>query len=197
MWWGPQGRWSHQSPGVGAPGRWGSASLFPGNAPPQSRSRWEASGSPRLAVIHAGCAGAFTAEQRPAPRGAGRSGEASGSPGLLDCSCLLRGEPGPRTALAGAPPPPLGRRGPAALCLEGVGLGAPSPCAVLGLSAKWLPASCAVWPGIGARSLRPVLCGWAPERGLCRKTRQAQPRSSRCPPVKSSAQLAGFPWQQK
>lgn len=42
MWWGPQGRLEsqeHQNPGIGAPGRWGSAPLCPGNAP-QSRSRW-------------------------------------------------------------------------------------------------------------------------------------------------------------
>ena len=89
----PRGAGPIRAPGWGLPE---DGEVLPSSQetpPPQSRSRWEASGSPRLAVIHAGCAGAFTAEQRPAPRGAGRSGEASGSPGLLDCSCLLRGSP--------------------------------------------------------------------------------------------------------
>ena len=191
IWWGPQGRWPHQSPPGGGSRKMGKCFPLPRKRtpPPESRSRWEASGSPHLAVIHAGCAGAFTAEQRPAPRGAGRSGEASGSPGLLDCSCLLRGKLGPRTALAGAPPPPS--------VWKEWDSERPRPA----------PRS-ACWPG---GSPRPVPCGRASERAprvLCCVTGhpsaafaarpgRPSPTPPVCPPVKSSAQLAGFPWQQQ
>ena len=107
---------------------------------PENRSRWEASGSPHLAVIHTGCAGAVTAEQHPAPRGARCSGEASGGPGLLNS--LLPSERGAEAedSLSRGLPAALGRRGPPA-CLEGVGLrlGTALPCATLGLLARWLP----------------------------------------------------------
>lgn len=155
---------------VGAPGRWGSASSAQ-ETHPQSRSRWEASGSPHLAVIHAGCARAFTAEQRPAPTGARRSGESSGSAGLLDLLLPSERETEAVDSLSHGLPTSLGRCGPATLYLEGVGQG------------RWLPASCAVWPVTRARPLLQDQAGPAPPLPSAR--------------VKSSAQLAAFPWQQQ
>lgn len=154
MWWGSQG-WresqEHQSPWVRAPGRWGSAPLCPGNAP-QSRSRWEASGSPHLAVIHAGCAGAFTAHGCQTQRGVLEV------LGFRTCACLLRGKPRLRTASATASPPPW-QTWPPALSLEGVGLRLGTPLACRPGDS---PASCAVWPVTRARPLLQDQAGPAP-----------------------------------
>ena len=148
---------------AGAPGRWGSAPLCPGNAP-QSRSRWEASGSPHLAVIHAGCARAFTAEQRPAPTGARRSGESCGSAGLLDLRLPSERETEAEDSLSHGLPASLADVAPPRSIWK-----------------EWGSDSERPRPVGQVTPLCPMPCGRSPERGLCCKTRQAQPRSSRLP----------------
>lgn len=134
---------------------------------------------PHLAVIHAGCAGAVTAEQHPAPRGARRSGEASGGPWAL--GLVLPSERG--VEAEGQPQPGLlrcpGQMWPAGLSKEWrSGLRTALPCAMLGLLARWLPR---------------VLCRVAGHPSSALPQDQAGPAPPPvCLPVKSPAQLAGF-----
>lgn len=81
--------------------------------------------------------------------------------------------------------------GPAYIHLAGVGL-RPHPPPLPVLELPRLKAECCQVGQSGFPASFPI---WLIVQDLCSKTRRAQRRSSP-PALKSSAQLAGFPWQQ-